>query len=257
MATETPLMPILREEIRAAGGKITFARFMELCLYHPQHGYYNTESVKLGKHGDFYTSAHAVPIFARLLASYFKMLWHELGKPERFDLVELGPGDGWFAVELLPWIAKRFPEFSSHFHYTAIEQSPVQRNRLQERLGPFAARSRILEKLPSPTSDADRITGCILANEFFDALPIHILVWRDDRWLERYVCLNAGMPAWREDVPSSPWLSEQSEFMVGLSPTLRESQESWIAEVCPLSGYWMRRWGLTLVRGEALIVDSG
>ncbi|MBI2820125.1 MAG: SAM-dependent methyltransferase, partial [Acidobacteria bacterium] len=187
MDSQSPLMPILREEIRAAGDKITFARFMELCLYHAQYGYYNTERVKFGRHGDFYTSAHTGPVFARLLARHFELLWHELGKPDRFDLVEFGPGDGWFAAELLPWVAKRFPEFSAQLHYTAIEQSPVLRARLQERLARFADRIRLYENLPVPETGADRITGCLFANEFFDALPIHILVWRDGRWLERYV----------------------------------------------------------------------
>src|ERR1041384_4349842 len=125
MAVETPLMPLLRAEIAAAGGKITFARFMELCLYHPQLGYYNTDRVKLGKHGDFYTSAHLGPVFARLLARHFEMLWHKLGKPARFDLVELGPGDGWFAAELLPWIAKRFPHFSSPLHSLPLQPRPT------------------------------------------------------------------------------------------------------------------------------------
>src|SRR3990172_860185 len=167
MVSETPLMPILQEEIRAAGGKITFARFMELCLYHAQYGYYNTERVKLGKHGDFYTSAHTGPVFARLLARHFELLWHELGKPERFDLVELGPGDGWFAAELLPWIAKRFPEFSSHLHYTAIEQSPVQRERLKEKLASFGDAIRITEALSGAAGEREGVTGCIFSNEFF------------------------------------------------------------------------------------------
>ncbi|MBI3933209.1 MAG: SAM-dependent methyltransferase [Acidobacteria bacterium] len=257
MVTETPLMPILREEIRAAGGKITFARFMELCLYHPQYGYYNTARVKLGKHGDFYTSAHTGPVFARLLARHFELLWHELGQPERFDLVELGPGDGWFAAELLPWIAKRFPEFSAHFNYIAVEQSPIQRARLVDKLAPFAGCVRILEHFPDSAGEGKGITGCIFANEFFDALPVHILVWRNGRWLERYVCLEGEVPAWHEAHPSSPWLGEQAELALGLPPTLREAEEAWIAEVSPLAGYWMRRLGILLARGEALILDYG
>ncbi|MBI4480793.1 MAG: SAM-dependent methyltransferase [Acidobacteria bacterium] len=261
MATETPLMPILRQEIRVAGGKITFARFMELCLYHPQHGYYNTERVKLGKHGDFYTSAHSGPVFARLLARHFELLWHELGEPDRFDLMEPGPGDGWLAAELLPWIAKRFPEFSPHLHYTAIEQSSVLRARLEDKLaasfGQAGERVRVLDELPDANSEQGGITGCIFANEFFDALPIHMLVWRDGRWLERYVCLEGDGLSWREDATSTRQLVVDSEkhFDPDIPEEVRE--DGWVAELSPHSEPWILRMSGALARGEILILDYG
>jgi SAM-dependent MidA family methyltransferase len=251
MPDETPLTPILREEIRAAGGKITFARFMELCLYHPQHGYYNTERIKLGRRGDFYTSAHAGPVFARLLASYFKMLWQELGKPERFDLAELGPGDGSFAAELLPWIAKRFPDFSSNLHYTLIEQSSVLRARLREKLAAFGGTvSYQIAGVPP------RFDGCIFANEFLDALPIHILVWRGSGWLERYVSLAGGNLGWTESNPSPRTIG-----FVRMGTALVEEpyvlQEGFIAEICPDAVERIQTLCKLLSRGELLIVDYG
>jgi len=257
MTTETPLLPILREEIRAAGGRITFARFMELCLYHPQHGYYNTERVKLGARGDFYTNAHVAPVFARLLARHFELLWNELGRADRFDLVELGPGDGQFAAELLPWIAKRFPELSSRLDYTAIEQSPVLRARLKESLTAVGNRIRILEGLPPVAEESDSITGCVFANEFFDALPVHILVWRNGRWLERYVCFEGINLSWCEETPSSPLLVEVAETSSGLPAPLRTLEDGSIAEIRPLADYWLRRTALFLARGEALVLDYG
>jgi len=252
MASETPLLPILREEIRAAGGKITFARFMELCLYHPEYGYYNTERVKLGKHGDFYTSAHLGPVFARLLARHFELLWHELGTPSRFDLVELGPGDGWFAEVLLPWIARRFPEFSSHLHYTAIEQSPVLRTRLKEKLAAFGSRAKFrLAELPP------HFIGCIIANEFFDALPVHILVWRQGRWLERYVCLAGENLTWCEGKvsPRAIGFARKGAALFGSPDT--EPRENLIAEICPGVGERTQPICTLLGRGEFLIVDYG
>lgn len=250
-------MPILRDEIRASGGKITFARFMELCLYHPQYGYYNTKRVKLGKYGDFYTSAHTGPVFARLLARHFELLWHELGKPERFDLVELGPGDGAFAAELLPWIAKRFPDFYAHLNYIAVEQSSLHRVRLKQLLASHGDRAVISDVLPSRKSTHGGIIGCIFANEFFDALPIHILIWRDGRWLERYVSLTDDALAWHENVPSSDWLAEQAELSLGLPQSLRKPGDFWIAEASPFAGSWLSSLGLSLHRGELMIVDYG
>ncbi|HWP86033.1 MAG TPA: SAM-dependent methyltransferase [Terriglobia bacterium] len=266
MAVETPLMPVLRQEIRAAGGKITFARFMELCLYHPQHGYYNTERVKLGRHGDFYTSAHTGPAFARLLARHFELLWRELGKPAQFDLVELGPGDGSFAAELLPWVAKRFPEFWSVFQYTAVEQSPRFRTCLQDRLAAFGDRVRVLDSLPSAgatpplaggrgsaaaSAPKDGITGCLFANEFFDALPVHILAGRRSGWRERYVCLQREALAWSEGEPSSPELERIAARCLG------NLQNDFVAEVCLAAEAWLEAISRTLRRGELLVVDYG
>jgi SAM-dependent MidA family methyltransferase len=257
MSSETPLMPILREEIRAAGGKITFARFMEICLYHPQYGYYNTERTKLGKLGDFYTSAHAGPVFARILARHFELLWHELGRPKRFDLVELGPGDGAFVAELLPWCAKRFPEFSSHLHYLTVEQSPIQRGHLKQLLAPYGDHVVTSETLPPPESTHGGITGCIFANEFFDALPTHILVWREGQWLERYVCLVGENLSWTESMLSPPTISFARKLAAQSGLPDSESTEGFIAEVCPEAAARMQPFSKLLSRGEILIVDYG
>lgn len=249
---ETPLMPLLREEIRASSGRISFARFMELCLYHPQHGYYNTARAKLGRHGDFYTTAHLGPLLARLLARHFQQLWRELGEPDRFDLVELGPGDGWFAAELWPWIEKRFPKFHTRFHYTAVEQSPAQRRRIEEKLAPFADRCRILPSLPTPPHKADRFTGCVFANEFFDALPVHILVGRPSGWMERYVCLHGNALSWCEAELSSAELGRVAARHLGTSPA-----DGVIGEVCLAVHGWMETICNSVDRGELLVIDYG
>jgi SAM-dependent MidA family methyltransferase len=228
-----------------------------MCLDHPSYGYYNSDRVKLGAKGDFYTSAHVAPVFARLLARHFESLWKALGNPARFDLLELGPGDGQFAAELLPWIAHRFPELSSCLHYTAIEQSPRLRARLAKALSPFSDRARVLETLPPPSASQDRFCGIVFANEFFDALPVHLLVWRGDHWMERCVSLEGENVLWCEAPPSEPWLADQAETF--FSPTLppADRPEGWVAELSPLAGYWIRRIALSLHRGEVLIVDYG
>ena len=202
MPPDSPLLALLQQEIRAAG-PISFHRHMELCLYHPQHGYYNTERTKLGASGDFYTSAHVAPVFARLLARHLERLWRKLDCPASFDLVELGPGDGPFAGELLPWVAQRFPEFSSCLRYIAVEQSAHLRNRIQKRLARYSSQITVLPSLPT----ADGFQGCVFANEFFDALPVHFLVWRESGWQERFVGLTGENLTWVEGDLSAPNLA--------------------------------------------------
>ena len=92
---------------------------MELCLYEPELGYYSRPREKFGKAGDFYTSSDVHAVFGRLLARQFEEMWRALDSPPRIDLIELGPGRGLFARDVLDWSAKQFPEFAEALHYCA------------------------------------------------------------------------------------------------------------------------------------------
>jgi SAM-dependent MidA family methyltransferase len=269
MSSELPLLPLLTQEIRERG-PLPFARFMEACLCHPQFGYYNTDRPKLGKSGDFYTSAHVAPVFARILARHWEAFWQRLGRPARFDLVELGPGDGSLAAELLSWLRGRYPEFFAAFRYTGVEQSAHLRGRVEEKLREFAGRARLASEFPGgENKEAAGICGCVFANEFFDALPVHILVWRKGRWRERMVGLKRERLVWVEKAPSLPDLAQQADLyfdsslaMHDLSDDLPDGPpdgppDGWTAEIRPQAAEWMHRIGGSIAQGEALIVDYG
>ena len=119
----------IEQEIRERG-PIPFSRYMELCLYDPELGYYSRDVEKFGKSGDFYTSSDVHAVFGRLLARQFDEMWRALGEPEQIELVELGPGRGLFAQDVLDWSEKEFPGFCNALHYTLVEKSPSLRNRL-------------------------------------------------------------------------------------------------------------------------------
>ena len=268
MSSEQPLLPVIQDEIRVSA-RISFLRFMELCLYHPQYGYYSSEGVRLGKSGDFYTSAHTAPVFGRILARHLERSWRERGQPPCFELIELGPGDGQLAGELLPWIGQRFPEMFSCLRYTALERSASLRSRLEEVLKPFAGRARVVPDWEPATAhqsnpSRDREGAgmrFIFANEFFDALPVHLLVWRNGRWRERYVCLEAQRLAWCEGEPGSPDLAEEAESRFDPALPRSEREDGWVAEVSPQAAEWMERIGQILSQcplpGELLLIDYG
>ena len=86
-----------------ATGPIPFSRYMELCLYEPELGYYSRAREQFGKAGDFYTSSDVHAVFGRLLARQFEEMWRTLDSPARIDLIELGPGRGLFARDVLDW----------------------------------------------------------------------------------------------------------------------------------------------------------
>src|SRR5271170_4877660 len=106
----TPLATILAEDIRAHG-PITFAKYMDACLYHPQHGYYTRPEQTPRR--DYFTSVDASPVFGRLLARQFQEMWIQLGRPAEFLLAELGAGPGTLAAHILDFSAESLPEFYS------------------------------------------------------------------------------------------------------------------------------------------------
>jgi SAM-dependent MidA family methyltransferase len=185
----------IEKEIRERG-PIPFSRYMELCLYDPELGYYSRNAEQFGKAGDFYTSSDVHKVFGRLLARQFEEMWRVLGSPQRIELIELGPGRGLFAQDVLDWSEKKFPDFFRELRYVLVESSPALRERIGETLGDHLASGRAqlgaLDALDK-TSGRD-IPTIVFANEFFDALPVEILSTggsllvdtRDGRFLETW-----------------------------------------------------------------------
>ena len=185
----------IEQEIRERG-PIPFSRYMEMCLYDPELGYYSRHAEQFGKAGDFYTSSDVHAVFGRLLARQFDEMWRALGSPQRIELLELGPGRGLFAQDVLDWSEKKFPDFFQALHYRLAESSPALRERLQTTL------SRALAAGKASMAEVSLSPGpCIVfANEFFDALPVEILsprgklhvAFRDDRFTETWSPASAN-----------------------------------------------------------------
>jgi SAM-dependent MidA family methyltransferase len=173
---DAPAGPSLRdriaEEIRRTG-PIRCSRYMELCLYEPELGYYSRPREKFGKAGDFYTSSDVHAVFGRLLARQVEDMWRALDSPARIDVIELGPGRGLFARDVQDWSAKQFPTFAAALHYLLVEQSAQLRTKLHERLAEQIAAKRcaIFDSLEQAAALAgDNLI--VFGNEFFDALPV-------------------------------------------------------------------------------------
>lgn len=169
----------LRERIAqeiAGCGPIAFSRYMELCLYEPELGYYSRAGEQFGKAGDFYTSSDVHAVFGRLLARQFEEMWRTLDSPAQIDLIELGPGRGLFARDVLDWSARQFPAFFAALRYPLVEQSAHLRKRLRERLAEHlaAGRCEIFDVLESAAASAGSDV-IVFANEFFDALPVEVI----------------------------------------------------------------------------------
>src|SRR5947209_11207191 len=125
---------------------------MELCLYHPELGYYTRHASQFGKAGDFYTSSDVHAVFGRLLARQFEEMWRSLGSPNEIEIVELGPGRGLFARDVLDWSEKKFPDFFQALHYSLVERSAALRERLQTTLSRHfeSGKTSLLQRLKPP-----------------------------------------------------------------------------------------------------------
>ncbi len=164
----------IEEEVRQRG-PIPFSRYMELCLYDPELGYYSRNAAQFGKAGDYYTSSDVHAVFGRLMARQFDEMWRVLGSPCEITLRELGPGRGLFAQDVLNWAEKKFPEFFRAVRYELVETSPALRNKIAATLGRHLASGKALM---TDSIAAIAIAPCptiLFANEFFDALPVEVL----------------------------------------------------------------------------------
>jgi SAM-dependent MidA family methyltransferase len=161
------------QEIRKRG-PIPFSRYMELCLYEPELGYYSRNAEQFGKAGDFYTSSDVHAVFGRLLARQFEELWHALGSPEHIELIELGPGRGLFAQDVLDWSEKKFPDFFHALRYALNESSPALRARISKTLA-HRFESGKAQFATFNSLEIGAGPAIVFANEFFDALPVEVL----------------------------------------------------------------------------------
>ena len=164
----------IEQEIREHG-PIPFSRYMEVCLYDPELGYYARHASQFGKAGDFYTSSDVHAVFGRLLARQFEEMWRAVGSPPIIQIIELGPGRGLFAQDVLDWSEKKFPDFFGSIRYVLVERSAALRTSLKQTLARhFALGKCILEETPLSSSQRE-VPIVIFANEFFDALPVEVL----------------------------------------------------------------------------------
>jgi SAM-dependent MidA family methyltransferase len=234
--------------------RITFAEYMNLALYHPQHGYYATKAIKIGGQGDFFTSPHLGADFGELLAEQFWQMWVILGSPSKFTLVEMGAGQGILANDILSYLQKYRRDFFASLEYVIVEKA----NRLiaQQKyiLKDWEQLSwRTWEELP-PAG----IVGCFFSNELVDALPVHQIAIAQGKLQEVYVTLNSDSPIFTEVFaePSTPQLAEYFRLIKVNFPSSAYA-DGYRTEVNLGAWQWLEQVTAKLQRGYLLTIDYG
>ncbi len=177
------LKTILQNHIRTHGA-MDVASFMDFCLAHPIHGYYMTRD-PFGRSGDFITAPEVSQLFGEMIGVWCADMWMKMNMPERFHLLECGPGRGTLMKDL--WRAtQNIPGFHAACHIHLLETSPVLSSIQQENLLGLSVTWH--KNLETFRADAPVI---IIGNEFFDALPIQQAIFHADQWYMRRIACDA------------------------------------------------------------------
>ena len=241
----------LRRRI-AADGPLTVAEFMAEALGHPRHGYY-TRRDPLGAAGDFITAPEISQMFGELIGLWCAVVWQDMGAPDPVVVVELGPGRGTLMADVLR-AARPAPGFLDAARLHLVETSPVLRARQQAALA--------AAKLGAAPAWHDTLDGVpeepmlLIANEFFDALPVRQFQRTDEGWRERRV--DAGEDGGFRFVLAPPAPLDPLA-MKRLAAAPESGVDGGVIEVCPdglaLAGAIGGR--VARLGGAALILDYG
>ncbi|HEY0033544.1 MAG TPA: SAM-dependent methyltransferase [Devosia sp.] len=239
MSQTSPSLPELIDMQIRTTGPMSIASYMALCLTHPAKGYYK-DSDPLGTKGDFITAPEISQMFGELVGFFFVNIWQQMGSPKAFTLLELGPGRGTLMADMLR-VACRAEGFRDALDLRLFETNPALVAEQNARLEAYGAKwVDSFEKVGSGPL-------LVVANEFFDALPIRQFVRSKDGWHERMVGLQDG------------------KRQIGLNPTpvpitampdaIANAQENAVFEVGFAGGEVMGRLArLASAQGGALLV---
>ncbi|MEI2723306.1 MAG: SAM-dependent methyltransferase [Verrucomicrobiota bacterium] len=273
-------MSRISEKIRAEiaiHGAITFARFMDLALYCPDTGYYETDNDTVGRGGDFYTSVSVGPVFGELLAFQIAE-WMaptlaqreptgtdrapgvEVGvgnvPDEGFRLIEAGAHEGRLAKDILTWLRQWRPALFARAEYWIVEPSTRRRQKQCETLKEFSPKVHWASTLATLGRATIRIKGVILANELLDAMPVHRIGWDPARqvWFEWGVEWNDNGFAWvrlPDSIPEAIGPCGVSTELLKLLP------DGFSTEIGPFAEQWWSEAAGVLPRGRWLTFDYG
>lgn len=231
------LLNMIRERIAHRSERaISFGEYMELCLYHPVYGYYMKEKTKIGKEGDFYTSASIGTLLGETLAAYIHRETETHDMTDRFHLIEWGGGSGALSLHVLNQLKLLCPELYDRLQFISVETSPHHRRLQASTLADHADRVQWLTEdewvRGGPWNDC-----LVYSNELPDALPVHRIAYSENGWVEYFVAWDeASQSLLKRELPlTDPALME---FVVKERMPRRKGQQF---EVPLASIRWLKR----------------
>jgi SAM-dependent MidA family methyltransferase len=258
-------------------GRITFAQFMQACLYSPHGGFYSSRGNRISTH--FGTSPTSHPVFGALIARQLEQMWHLLGDPPVFHVIEVGSGDGALAQSIVHACGRMAPRLAQVLYYVAADYEPRWsqapdhtfdwNNGTGDGMSP-SRRDVILgvQRVKTEGLRAFRnVVGCILCNELIDNFPVHRFAIQGGRVKEVFVTSAGGHLTEVLDEPSSPRIAERLTSL-GLFPATASAEgrqlngapslpEAYRGEVNLALEDWTGQLAKALDRGFILTIDYG
>ncbi len=242
----------IQEKIHNAGGWISFEQFMNLVLYAPGLGYYNSGTAKFGRGGDFTTAPETSSLFGRTLARQLMQIAEQLNP---FNILEFGAGSGQLALDILLAL-----EQSGHLpeKYLILEVSAElrerQRNYFLEKIPHLIPHIEFLQQLPA------QFSGVMLANEVLDAMPVHMVVWQQDQILERGVIWENEQFAWQDYAIQDAQLLDAARRLqpwIAGDHDLNKASQPYVSEINLAARYFLKSLSQALQQGVMLFIDYG
>ena len=232
------LQEIIIEKIRKHG-PMPFHEFMEMCLYYPDLGYYTSARDKIGKNGDYYTSAFLTPIFGEMIGKKLEQLWENLGR-NAFTIVEYGAGTGRLTYDILSYL-ERNEKLFDQLRFCIIEKSPVMQEIERNRLTSKVTWYNSIHEIPE-------INGCIFSNELLDNFSVHQVVMQEEL-MEVFVDYQNGfIEIWK------PAADELKAYLQELNIVLPKGFRT---EINLQALDWLKDIGTNLTKGYVLTIDYG
>jgi len=237
---------IIIERIRKEG-PITFRDFMDMALYYPESGYYNSRRSVIGRNGDFYTSPHLHPVFGAVIAKVMAEIWDLMGRPDPFHIIEAGAGAGHLCRDILDYLSKTSNIFLSALRYIIVEINPFFRKTQKALIGDYGERIQWVKD----TGDIrEPLVGCILSNELLDSFPVHLVVM-EDKLREIYVDVrNNDFIEVKQDVSTNYIIEYFNEFNIELPHNYRTEVNLMIRD-------WLGEMEGILREGFLITIDYG
>ncbi|HYP67150.1 MAG TPA: SAM-dependent methyltransferase [Thiobacillaceae bacterium] len=231
------LLARMRGAIEAAGGWLSFARYMELALYAPGLGYYSGGARKFGVAGDFVTAPEISPLFGRVLGRQLAQVLEQCGG----GVLELGAGTGKLAAQVLEELGR----LGGTAFYSILEVSGEMRQRQQETLAQSGLAGQVtwLDTLP------EKLAGVIFGNEVLDALPAHLIRWTEQGPVERGVIWQDDRLHWQERPIADAALLARAAAL--------ELPPGYVSEINLAAPALVRELGQRLQAGLLLFIDYG
>jgi len=256
------LIAVIADDIAAAGGRISFARYMELALFAPGLGYYSAGASKFGEQGDFVTAPEISPLFSRALArqvadvltgidgGFGNTPGNKLGNKE---ILEVGGGTGTMAAEMLAELEnlQALPRRYAILELSADLQARQQQT-ISERVPHLLDRVQWLTELPKPG-----FRGVVVANELLDALPVHCFSIGEQGVRERFVSFENGRFQWTEDEPESKTQTLQAQLPSDVMAQFKTLPVGYESEINLAANAWVTAIADMLDTGVVLLIDYG